>query len=136
MKQGLILERQRFTDKSIGGSFYADGEFICYSLERPWADNKPFVSCIPKGVYTLEPHEYKGKINTFALVNEELGVTHWQENHSTRYAILIHPANRPEELAGCIAPGLEYDVDLVIDSRDAFGLLYPYLKKYKKLEVV
>jgi len=91
MNAGLVLERQRFTDKSIGGSFYVDGEFICYSLERPWVDNKPFVSCIPKGVYTLVPHEYKGKLNTFALVNEELGKN---QTLSVMLSLFIQRTNR------------------------------------------
>lgn len=120
MKNGLVLERQEHTDKSTIGSIYYNQEFVCYSLERPWLNNAPFISCIKEGVYQLEPHKYKGRIDTFALVGD--GVSHW-ENGLDRYAILIHSANYPSELGGCIAPALIKGHNKVGKSRPALEKL-------------
>ena len=98
-----MLERQEFSRDWIIGSFYYDGEFICYSLERPWLNNKPFESCVPEGDYELKYHRYKGKLDTFALVGET--VSHFPSNKQ-RNLILIHPANKVHELQGCIATGM------------------------------
>jgi hypothetical protein len=120
MQNGLVLERQEYTDKSIIGSFYYDGEFICYSLERPWLDNAQNVSCIPAGEYELEYHKYKNKIDTWALIGET--VDHYPGDKQ-RNLILIHPANKPSELQGCIATGKKKGIDKMIDSRKGFNRL-------------
>ena len=99
---GLVLERQEFSRDWIIGSFYYDGEFICYSLERPWLNNKPFESCVPEGEYELKYHRYKGRLDTFALIGET--VSHFPSDKQ-RNLILIHPANQVHELQGCIATG-------------------------------
>ena len=99
---GLVLERQDFSKDWIIGSFYYDGEFICYSLERPYLDNAPNISCVPEGEYELKYHRYKGKLDTFALIGET--VSHFPSDKQ-RNLILIHPANKVHELQGCIATG-------------------------------
>ena len=99
---GLVLERQEFSKDWIIGSFYYNGDFICYSLERPWLNNKAFVSCVPDGEYELEYHKYHGKLDTFALIGET--VSHF-DSGKQRSTILIHPANVVSELEGCIATG-------------------------------
>lgn len=121
MKPGLVLERQEHTNKSIIGSIYYDGEFICYSLELPWNNNKVGDSCIPPGVYDLEFHLYKGHTETWALFGET--VSHWCDNTKQRCVIVIHVANSPDELDGCIAVGLDKDTDWLIDSEKAFKKL-------------
>lgn len=120
---GLVLERQEFTDKSTIGSIYYNGDFICYSLELPWRDNERGKSCIPVGEYELEYHQYKNYLDTYALVGET--VSHWcGEDRLQRCAILLHPANEPHEIDGCIAPGLEKGVDMVDLSAKAFRKLH------------
>ena len=100
--KGLILERQEFSRDWIIGSFYYDGDFICYSLERPWLNNKPNESCVPEGEYELKYHRYKGRLDTYALIGET--VSHFPSDKQ-RNLILIHPANQVHELQGCIATG-------------------------------
>lgn len=122
----LKLERQEFTDKQIVGSIYVDGDFICYSLERPWIDNAPNVSCIPEGIYDLQYHKYKGRLDTYALIGET--VSHYPSDKA-RNLILIHPANRVEELQGCIATGTEKkDGDMVLSIK-AFRKLMNAIEK-------
>ena len=116
----ITLERQEFTDKQIIGSIYIDGDFICYSLERPWIDNKPNISCIPEGIYDLQYHRYKGRLDTYALTGDT--VSHFPGDKA-RNLILIHPANRVEELQGCIATGS--------DKKD--GEMVMSIKAHKKL---
>lgn len=81
------------------------------SIEREWLDNKAFLSCIPLGRYHLEPYSSTKYPNHYALVNVGLSVYAKQEDipegTEGRYAILIHVANTADQLAGCIAIGLD-----------------------------
>lgn len=80
------------------GMIYQGEIPICLSLELPWLDNKRNVSCIPAGVYdclwVVHPRWPNSPV---ALVREV----------KDRSGILIHPANAPKEIRGCIALGLE-----------------------------
>lgn len=76
-----------------------------YSMERPWKDNKPFHSCIPLGTYTLEAHNSTSHPHTFALVNHELGVYHYEDPKAKRYGILMHKGNFSRNFEGCVGFG-------------------------------
>jgi hypothetical protein len=101
------------------------------------------VSCIPRGSYRLEKHSSDAHPDTFALTNPDLWVYHWDsevppdQKGFARTAVLIHPANYPEELRGCIAPGLRYltSTSEVTNSREAFGMLLPYLRAGDTFEI-
>ena len=70
------------------------GQLNLFTLELPWKNNAPDVSCIPSGTYTVQ------KINTPALGN------HFAiENVPGRDLIRIHSANFIGQLLGCIAVG-------------------------------
>lgn len=93
----MILERFFYgATGTLGKLFGSEGQPQLWAVERPWLANQSFVSCIPEGEYKLEL--FSG--------------THWKDVIEVtavpgRYSILIHPANRPIELAGCIAPGMK-----------------------------
>jgi len=74
------------------------------SCERWWADNLPYQSCIPMGTYKLQPH-FGRHGEGFAFVNHKLGVYQSPEPGALRYACVIHPANYPVELMGCMSFG-------------------------------
>jgi hypothetical protein len=94
-----------YTDRGTFGRWHTDdGWFICYSLEKPWADNMPFDSCVPEGDYGLVEYASPKFGETYALVNHDLDVGVY-EGDAARYAILIHKANWAHQLQGCIAPG-------------------------------
>lgn len=82
------------------------------SLERPWRAppdcGEPGRSCVPLGTYQLVRHDTEAHPRSFAIVNEALGVYHYNIPAGAlgRSACVIHVANRPEELRGCIALGL------------------------------
>jgi hypothetical protein len=106
LKGRLMIIYRGYTDKGTFGRWYTDtGKFICYSMEREWKDNQLSISCIPEGDYGLREYSSVRFPNTFVLVNHEKGVgINTGEAH--RSHILIHAANTPNELEGCIAPGM------------------------------
>jgi len=78
------------------------------TIERPWRDNQSGISCVPPGRYRLERHNSEAHPRTWALVNPDLHVVHWEDSAHPdwRSLVLIHVANYARELRGCIAPGL------------------------------
>lgn len=134
----LKLERQSFTDKATFGSLYFNGEFICFTMERPYWKNQPFISSVEAATYTLEPHKSSKFGETYALVNNAIGVTHYKQKASKRYAILIHPANEPEQLAGCVACGMRVSDGRLINSKIAVDKVLNLIKSYniEKVEIV
>ncbi len=94
-------------------------DFVCDTIERPWVPTplslggRKGESCVPKGTYQLERHNSEMHPDTWALVNSDLDVIHYEDRNrpNARCLVLIHPANRARELRGCIAPGLRRVVD-------------------------
>jgi hypothetical protein len=107
--------------------------FECWTIERPWVNNEPFKSCVQEGEYGLVPHKSEKYGRTYALVNRDLGVTHQQEPGSKRYACLLHTANYPEDVEGCIGPGERHIIHdnrlMVTSSRTVLGKLLEYIEK-------
>jgi len=95
---------------TFSSEFHAAGQVFA-AVEQPWladADHPagvPFHSCVPAGIYELEPHDTERHPNCWALVNHDLGVYHWDDPHAHRTACLIHVANWPHNVEGCIGPG-------------------------------
>lgn len=112
----LLLIRELKSDTCTQGrlSFSTPGEdFECYTMERPWIALPGYKgglsgkSCVPPGVYNLETHSSEAHPKTWALVNPDLDVVHWEDPYRSgvRSLVLIHVANFARELRGCIAPG-------------------------------
>ena len=100
----LLLVRY-YTPLATFGVLTLPGGDTVYTIERPWARNKPRVSCIPEGTYPLVPDTFnKPEVPypTWAIPDGEVP--------GGRTLIKIHRANRARELAGCIAPGLAIGV--------------------------
>lgn len=89
----VTLARFAYTEKGTYGRLSV-GAFSCFTLELPWLNNEPFISCIPEGTYELERGWFKGRYENYAL----LGV-------AGRWAIEIHVGNEVADLSGCIALG-------------------------------
>jgi hypothetical protein len=76
------------------GMLYIEDALQCYTIELPWLDNQPRVSCIPEGTYRLV-RRYSARHGWHLRVKGVRG----------RSLILLHPANDArKELQGCIAP--------------------------------
>ena len=95
----LEVIRDKDTGKETLGRMYCEGDFLCWTIERPWKDNERRISCIPEGTYPLFTKEYGRFYDKYQLPIPILGDT------SPRSEILIHPANWAKQLAGCIAVG-------------------------------
>ena len=133
----LILKReQQQPDHTCTLGLLFLGDLSLVSIERPWIpapDSKggtKGISCVPLGIYQLVRHNSDAHPMTWALVNEELDVAHFpspDQRSGTRTAVLIHPANWPWELRGCIAPGTRTGIGergyQVYDSRKAMKMI-------------
>lgn len=83
----------------------------CFTVERPWRDNRRFESCIPEGTYWLHYREsgtvWRTTGHEFRRGYEVMGV-------EGRDDIMLHPANSMYDLEGCIGVGnriAEWGVD-------------------------
>ena len=120
----LVLQRVRSTDTATFGHLLSDQGMLglvasvsLCTVEKPWRDNQPEISCVPAGTYPIvrrwSPH--------FSLELFEM------ENVPGRSACEIHPGNTADDVRGCIAVGLTFGsidgVAGVLESRVAFGKL-------------
>ena len=135
----MILRRFRSDEDGTFGTLEVDNH-VFFTVERPWKDNKPFVSCIPEGDYILVPHQSNKYGHVLAMINHQIGVTHQKEPDSTRYACLIHTANYPKDVEGCIGLGDNYiaDKNMVTNSRqsiiDFYNIVSPEQVHQLKIE--
>ena len=89
------------------GEIYLNNRRL-YTIERPWLDNKPRVSCVPSGEYDLlwkptttpVPNQYDG--HTWYLEGETVS-SGWSGKPRTRCA--LHVANIMQNVNGCIGIG-------------------------------
>ena len=93
----LILKRIEIRETHIIGLLCKDPgqEILCFTLERPWVDNRRNVSCIPGNeFYSLV--KYK---------SQRYGWTLRVEDVPDRTGILFHAGNTVADTKGCILPG-------------------------------
>ncbi|MFA9389678.1 MAG: DUF5675 family protein [Prolixibacteraceae bacterium] len=89
----LSLKRAYFPH-GTNGALFCNDQFVCFTIELPWQENRRNISCIPEGKYSL------GKRFT-----ERRGWHLLVKDVPNRSEILFHPANNAlKELQGCIAP--------------------------------
>lgn len=80
----------------ILGRLITDKGTVFYSVECPWKNNEPFLSCVPCGFYEVKLVDSpKYGDNTFELQNV-LNRTH----------CLFHVANTAKDVTGCIGLGV------------------------------
>ena len=79
------------------GVLKINGECVCLTLERPWEDNRPNVSCIPSGTYICK------RVNS-----PHHGITYEVMDVPCRSAILFHTGNTIDDSQGCILIGSNF----------------------------
>lgn len=98
------------------------------TLELPWRDNLPQVSCIPAGVYDCKVRPCSLGISAgLGLAIEVLGVP-------GRSDILIHVGNTPKDIQGCVLVGERFGEDpnygtIVVSSRVAYRRIMKDIKE-------
>lgn len=109
----IELIRYAYNPRSVMGYLICPGLKL-FTIERPWKNNEPFVSCIPTGQYRVTRRH-----------SEKFG-DHWLLlDVPERSLILIHVANYASELQGCIGIGTGQSIDkkrlchMVTNSRKA-----------------
>ncbi len=89
-----VLRRIEQTAKCVRGVLTIDNRYVCMTLERPWLDNKPNISCIPFGLYICR-----------RIISPHFGTTFEVQGVPGRSHILIHAGNSPKDTEGCILLG-------------------------------
>ena len=105
VKMEVLVERFCYHPEGTLGVMTVGGEEF-YTVERPWEENLPRISCIPEGTYEMK----RRKSPKFGWCWEVKDVPN-------RTYILFHSANFPDELQGCIAPGMSLMSDRIAVSR-------------------
>lgn len=133
----MLITLSRFREAASGtiGDLRLPNGKHCYILERPAVGDHP---CIPAGTYKLglKPvgtSRFDNGTKGPDDIGKWMGAAHRgmiEVLHVPgRTEILIHPANSPSELLGCMAPGISYDLTAgdglwVNESRKAYELIY------------
>lgn len=116
----LTCKRFLFGEKSTISDLYLNGQFQCYVLEDPVRTVKvQGQTAIPYGRYEVVinwSNRFKMELPLFLNVPGFKGVR-------------FHSGNSPDDTEGCPLPGLTYSDDWVRDSRKAFNLVFPQIKK-------
>jgi len=111
----FILPRFIQDNKGTFGVLMTKG-FACFTIERPWKDNRQYISCIPAGEYIMV-RDNKGKHKYFKLLNVP-----------DRKNIEIHVANFPEDVEGCIGFGESYNDQGVLESKHAINRFMRFME--------
>ena len=112
----LLLIRDTFSENSVIGELFLNGERISDTLENPWLDNQRNISCIPEGEYKVRlrlPRESATRDYIHLLVQDV----------PNRDWILFHRGNTAKDTRGCILVGLGSQQDIVSNSVLAMDLL-------------
>lgn len=99
----IELMRDYHDDRTLGCMTLESGTRLA-TIERPWLNNQPMVSCIPEGVYKLH-------LRDSSVVNRTTRGAYLQGWEVTgvpnRSFIMLHIANFPHDVEGCIGVGLK-----------------------------
>ncbi len=100
-----ILTRSKNFPYAQFGDWVSDSGFTCKTLERPWLDNAPDVSCIPPA--PTESLIYQVKWMWSPAHGKNL---YQVQGVDARSGIEIHSANIAPQLEGCIAVGRDIEL--------------------------
>ena len=112
----LLIIRDTFTDVSIIGKLFINGEWMCDTLELPYKDNQRSISSIPAGQYKVRlrsPRESATRNYLHLLIQDV----------PNRDYILVHVGNKSSDSRGCVLVGIGRKQDFVHNSVLAMDLL-------------
>lgn len=117
----MISLLRYYTPLGTWGEFTVD-DFKCVTLENPWKNNQPNISCIPEGIYSLS-------MRNSPLVKRLTGYTKGWEiiNVLDRSYIMIHTGNFIIDTDGCLLVGEKMSSNeqglMITNSRNTFDKL-------------
>ena len=99
------------------------------TLEQPWRDNLPFISCIPADSYICSHYTSRRFPNTYKI-----------EGVMGRTNILLHKGNWIDDTAGCIMVAEKFEVfggeAVIADSKGGYEDLNELVKGEKEWRLV
>lgn len=115
----IEVRRRWFTEKSVCGELFVDGQRECYTLEP--SKTTP--------VFPSHPAIPTGRYRVILTPSPELGyVTPELLDVPGRTAIRIHIGNFPKDVKGCTVVGQAHTLDFVGSSKQAFDSLMTLLR--------
>jgi len=128
MKKIYINRFYANADTILGTLILEELDYPLYTCENKWFFNAKNESCIPEGVYILEPH-YSKKFKKCFII----------KHVRDRTNILIHQGNTCEDTFGCILPGMQTGAILnkpaVLQSKKTMQLLVSLIKEKRELHI-
>lgn len=126
-------------------SIRVEQDIVCKTLELPWRENNmssdpTMASCVPEGIYLFRKEPPKAGRNYVYFRAVHVPARNWEPAFKASN-ILIHVANRVDQLLGCIAPGGRHaDINNdgiidVVDSTKKMLWLAANLPDYFELEI-
>ena len=122
----MILLQRFISNQNVTIGAFRFLEYTWFSVERPWLNNKPNVSCIPDGDYFLEKADSPKFGECWKVLDVE-----------DRTHILIHPANWPRDVEGCIGLGMSVleGFEGVSKSKDAINQFEKLAEAYELIPI-
>ena len=128
----VVLTRQKSLKNSTVGTLHIQTTNLvwrCKTLELPWLDNTPQVSCIPAGKYVCR-----------RLVSSKFGETFQVCDVPNRQGILFHAGNSaPKDTRGCILLGVGAEISgnnaYLLSSRAAMKTFMQMLEGVETFEI-
>ena len=113
----LYLRRDDQNAQRTLGVLYEDTTVLAQTLELPWVDNAPGMSCIPAGIYcaNLRYSPVHGRD------------VYWLAGVKDRVDIEIHWGNFPSDTKGCILLGTSREANAIGHSVEAFSAFMAHM---------
>jgi len=121
-----IIRFANFNNRTLGRATL--GDMSWWTIERPWLDNQPFVSCIPCGEYEMV------RVNS-----PKFGPDTWEiADVPDRAHVLFHVGNYAHNFEGCIGlgRGIFAHLEGVTNSANAVAEFYRITSDIKTMPLV
>lgn len=119
----LFLRRFHLSDKATQGALLGPDGLVCLTLELPWKDNLPEISCIPCGSFVATEVKSPKFGRTFDV------------SVPSRSYIRFHRGNSAEDSLGCILPVTGFVKYFGVNSGAAFGTFLDELRGVKQFRL-
>ena len=117
----LELKRWAYSPKGTFGSLRVMDKHF-FTIERPWKDNTPSISCVPEGNYVLKYRPTTTSVpeswnkHSWYLLGDTVGLV---GDGKARSNCCIHIANTMHDINGCIGAGFTLGSWAIHSSRNA-----------------